>query len=87
MFRILEDAWGSLPALWLQSLFFAVLHIANVVDRASTTELITTVVSGTLVGALWTLIFIYSRSLWVAGTNHAAWNFVIVLSGAPLVRS
>jgi len=84
VFRVLEDALGSLPALWLQSLVFAVLHIANIDDRASTMELVTTVASVTMVGALWTLIFIHSRNIWVAGTNHAAWNFVIVLSGAPL---
>ena len=84
LFRILESGWGTLPALWLQSLIFAFVHIANVEDRATTMEVITTMVSGTLLGALWTLVFVLSRNLWVATANHAAWNFSIVLSGLPL---
>jgi uncharacterized protein len=84
LFRILENAWGTMPALWLQSLIFALMHIANVEGRASTQELVTTVVSGTLIGALWTLVFVYSRNLWAVAANHAAWNFTIILAGLPL---
>lgn len=84
LFRILESGWGTLPALWLQSLIFAFVHIANVEDRASSMEVVTTMLSGTLLGAMWTLVFVISRNLWVATANHAAWNFSIVLSGLPL---
>jgi membrane protease YdiL (CAAX protease family) len=84
LFRILEEASSTLPALCLQSLIFAAMHIANVEDRASTAEVITTVVSSTLMGALWTLVFVYSRKLWVVTAHHAAWNFAIILTGAPL---
>jgi uncharacterized protein len=84
LFRILENAWGTLPALWLQSLIFALMHIANIEDRASTQELVTTVLSGTLIGAFWTLVFVHSRNLWVVAANHAAWNFTIILAGLPL---
>lgn len=84
LFRILESGWGTLPAMWLQSLIFAFVHIANVEDRATTAEVVTTMVSGTLLGAFWTLVFVLSRNLWVATANHAAWNFTIILSGLPL---
>lgn len=84
LFQILESGCGTVPALWLQSLIFAVLHIANIEARASTLELITTVVSGTLIGAFWTLVFVHSRNLWVVAANHAAWNFTIILAGVPL---
>lgn len=84
LFRVLENAWGTMPALWLQSLIFAADHIANVGDRASTTELLTTVVSGVLLGALWTMLFVHTRNLWVVAANHAAWNFTIILAGVPL---
>jgi hypothetical protein len=42
------------------------------------------IVSVTLTGALWTLVFVLSRNLWAAAANHAAWNFTIILSGLPL---
>lgn len=84
LFGILEAAWGTTPALWLQSLVFALLHIANIEDRASTQEILTTVVSGTLIGAFWTLVYVHTRNLWAVAANHAAWNFTIILSGLPL---
>jgi membrane protease YdiL (CAAX protease family) len=84
LFQILESAGGTVPALWLQSLIFAILHLANIEDTASLQELVTTVVSGTLIGAFWTAMFVYSRNLWVVGTHHAAWNFSIILTGLPL---
>jgi uncharacterized protein len=84
LFRILENAWGTVPALWLQSLAFALMHIANVEDRASAQEIVTTIISVTFIGAFWTLIFVNSRNLWVVAANHAAWNFTIILAGLPL---
>jgi uncharacterized protein len=84
LFRILENAWGTSAALWLQSLIFALMHIANIEDRASTQEIVITVLSGTLIGAFWTLIFVNTRNLWVVAANHAAWNFTIILAGLPL---
>jgi membrane protease YdiL (CAAX protease family) len=84
LFRILETGWGTVPALWLQSLIFALMHIDNVEGRASTPEVVATMVSCVLTGALWTMVFVHTRNLWVATANHAAWNFTIVLSGLPL---
>lgn len=84
LFQALEHAWGTVPALWLQSLFFSVLHIANLDSDAGTMSVIVSVISGTLIGAFWTLVFIQSRNLWVVSLNHAAWNFAIVLTGLPL---
>ncbi len=83
LFRILESAWGTIPALWLQSLIFAVLHLANV-EGASAEEAVSTVISGTLIGAFWTMVFVISRNLWIAAANHAAWNFAIILTGLQL---
>lgn len=84
LFQALEHAWGTIPALWLQSLFFSVLHIANLDSNTGTMAIVVSVVSGTLIGAFWTLIFILSRNLWVVALNHAAWNFAVVLTGLPL---
>lgn len=84
LFRTLEKAWGTAVALCLQSLLFGIGHLENIGDGAGSAELITTVVSVTLLGAFWTLVYVHSRNLWVAGANHAAWNFSIILTGLPL---
>ncbi|MBU1620947.1 MAG: CPBP family intramembrane metalloprotease [Gammaproteobacteria bacterium] len=84
LFLALEKTWGTVPALWLQSLIFSVLHIANMDPQMGVPELVMTVISGTLLGAFWTLIFIQTRNIWVVTANHAAWNFTIVLTGLPL---
>lgn len=84
VFRILENAWGTTIALCLQALLFGLGHLENIEGGAGAAELITTVVSVTLLGAFWTLVFVHSRNLWVVGANHAAWNFSIILTGVPL---
>jgi len=84
LFGVLERTCGTMPALWLQSLVFALLHIGNFEDRASTQEMVTTMVSTLLLGAFWTLVYVNARNLWVVTANHAAWNFTIILSGLPL---
>lgn len=84
MFQALESAWGTVPALWLQSLIFSVLHIANLDSNLGTPELVVTVISGTLIGAFWTVLFVQSRNIWVVAAHHAAWNFAVLLTGLPL---
>jgi uncharacterized protein len=82
LFRILEEAWGTSAALWLQALIFGAMHLANA--EASISELMTTFVSVTLIGAFWTFLYVHTRNLWVVSANHAAWNFAIILTGVPL---
>ncbi len=84
MFGILERAFGTLPALWLQALVFALMHIANVEDRADPVAQVSTVVSVALLGALWALIYVHTRNLWAVAAHHAAWNYTILLTGLPL---
>lgn len=85
LFQSLEQAWGTLPAMWLQSMVFALMHVGNLLDiGGSALDIAATVLSVTLLGALWTLVFVHTRSLWAAGLNHAAWNFTILSSGVPL---
>lgn len=84
LFRILETAWGTIAALCLQSPIFAIAHLGNFQGGAGLDEVVTMIVSVSLLGALWALVFVHTRSLWVAAANHAAWNFTIVLAGLPL---
>jgi membrane protease YdiL (CAAX protease family) len=83
LFQSLEKTWGTRAALWLQAVVFGVGHLENVVD-GNAWDVAATVVSVTLLGAMWALLFVHFRNLWLCGLNHFAWNFTIVLSGVPL---
>jgi membrane protease YdiL (CAAX protease family) len=82
LFGTLEDGLGSTLAMWLQSLVFAAMHLSNA--PASAFELATTMVAGTLIGALWAALYAWTRSLWVVTAHHACWNVAIILTGLPL---
>jgi membrane protease YdiL (CAAX protease family) len=83
LFRVLERAWGTGVALAVQAIVFAVLHLANV-EQGSAADVMTMLVSVTLLGLLWAGLFVLTRNLWVVAANHAAWNFTILLNGVPL---
>jgi membrane protease YdiL (CAAX protease family) len=83
LFRLLERAWGTMLALVLQAVAFAVQHLENV-ERGGISDAATMLVSVTLLGVLWGAVFVLARSLWVVAANHAAWNFTILLTGVPL---
>lgn len=84
LFRLLESAWGTMPAMCVQALIFAFAHAGNLEGRETLQGLATMIVAVTLTGTLWTLVFVHTRNLWAATANHAAWNFTIILSGLPL---
>lgn len=83
VFRIVERAWGTVPALAIQAVAFALPHLENV-NQGGTGEAATMLVSCIVLGLLWAGLFVLTRNLWVAVANHAAWNFTILLSGVPL---
>jgi len=83
LFRILERPLGTGIALVAQALIFAVGHLENV-DQGSAGDAVAMLVSVTLLGLLWGVLFVLARNLWVVAAHHAAWNFTILLSGVPL---
>ena len=83
LFRVLERAWGTKVALVVQAVVFAVQHLENV-EQGGISDVLTMLVSVTLLGLLWAGVFVLARNLWVVAANHAAWNFTILLSGLPL---
>ena len=70
-------------ALVVQAVVFALQHLENVA-QGGTRDVVTMLVSVTLLGLLWAGVFVLARNLWVVAANHAAWNFTILLSGLPL---
>ncbi len=78
IFRLLEQHAGTVIALVVQASIFGGLHLFN--DGTSAM----TVISVTLLGAFWAVIYVYSRNLWVVVANHVAWNLTIFVPGVPL---
>lgn len=82
LFRIIEQRLGTTGAVAVTSVLFAVAHIGNG-DGALLDEVVA-VVAVVAIGALWTLLFAWTRDLWVVTANHALWNFTITLTGLTL---
>ncbi len=78
IFAAWERWLGTLAAIAVQSLLFSVLHVSN--GNLDALWLL----SGVLIGGMWTLIYVLCRNLWVIAVHHAAWNFVIFATGLPL---
>ena len=83
LFRLLERAWGTAAALAIHAVLFALGHLENV-EQGTLFDVVMMLMSVTVLGLLWAGVFVLTRNLWVAVANHAAWNFTILLSGAPL---
>lgn len=83
LLQVLERTWGTSVALPLQAVVFALEHLGNV-EQGSAADVATMLVSVTLLGLLWGVLFVLTRNLWVVAAHHAAWNFTILLSGVPL---
>ena len=83
LFRVLERTWGTSVALPVQAVVFALEHLGNV-EQGSVADVATMLVSVTLLGLLWGVLFVLTRNLWAVAAHHAAWNFTILLSGVPL---
>jgi membrane protease YdiL (CAAX protease family) len=83
LFRVVERSWGTGVALAIQAVVFALMHLGNV-EQGGAGDVMAMLVSVTLLGLLWAGLFVLARNLWVVTANHAAWNFTILLSGAPL---
>ena len=78
VFRLFEQYFGTTWALVIPSALFGLAHLDN--DGAT----FVTFLSGTSIGVFWSLIYAWSRNIWVVSANHAAWNAAIFLTGLPL---
>lgn len=83
LFRVVEGAVGTGPALLVQAVLFGVAHLENT-GRGGPGDAAAMLVSVTMLGLLWAGVFVLTRNLWAIVANHAAWNFAILSSGVPL---
>ena len=70
LFRILEQAMGTLRALLVSALFFGLAHIVNP-DATLASSLVIALESGVMLG----LAYAATRNLWFPIGIHLAWNF------------
>lgn len=70
LFRLVEDAGGSVVALVTSSAFFGAVHLSNP-NATPTAAIAIAVEAGLLLGAA----FMVTRNLWLAIGIHWGWNF------------
>ena len=78
LFRIAEEEIGTRGALFLSAGVFSVAHVTNTGFRWIT------LISVTLAGLMWALVFLIWRNIWVVAAHHCCWNATIFLTGLPL---
>ena len=75
--KLLELKWGKVVAVLLPSFLFSLMHIPSM-DAFSVAGISLLVISGTLVGIMFSLITYMGNSISNSGVLHAVWNFVFV---------
>ncbi|MEP7106402.1 MAG: CPBP family intramembrane glutamic endopeptidase [Ferruginibacter sp.] len=70
IFRLTEEKFGTLIALIISALLFALSHAANK-ETSFLSVLSTTIQAGILLSA----VYVFSRNLWISIFLHFAWDF------------
>lgn len=72
--RYIERRMGLLPAIIIPSFVFGALHFI-MGDNMGISDTLLLIISGTLVGVMFSVITYYSDSIWPAVLVHGVWNF------------
>lgn len=75
--KLLELKWGKVVAVLLPSFLFSLMYIPSM-DEFSVAGISLLVISGTLVGIMFSLITYKGNSISNSSLLHAVWNFVFV---------
>ena len=75
--KLLELKWGKVVAVLLPSFLFSLMHIPSM-EEFSVAGILLLVISGTLVGIMFSLITYKGNSISNSSLLHAVWNFVFV---------
>lgn len=75
--RLLEDKWNKYVAVLLPSFLFSLLHIPSM-ETFSIGSMMLLVISGTLVGIMFSVITYKGDSISNSALLHAVWNFLII---------
>ena len=75
--KLLEKGWNKSLAILLPSFLFSLLHIPSM-EVFSVAGVLLLVISGTLVGVMFSLIAYKGDSISNSSLVHAIWNFILV---------
>lgn len=74
---LLEKKWGKVVAIIAPSIFFSILHLPSM-EKITVGSVILLLISGTLVGTMFSLLTLKSGSVMNSVIVHSLWNFFII---------
>lgn len=77
LMRSLMKRWGTVVGIVAPSFLFAAIHIIMMSEVTAISYLML-LVSGTLVGIMFSLLVLYSESIWASVIVHSLWNVIII---------
>lgn len=75
--KLLENRWNKYIAILIPSFIFSLVHIPSM-QTFTAESIVLLIISGTLVGSMFSLIAYKGKSISNSALMHALWNFVLV---------
>ena len=80
--NLFAQRWNKVVAIIVPSLLFGIVHILGADFTFGSCLLV--ILTGTMVGVMFSLIALQSGSVWNSGIVHAVWNIVIIGGGLSI---
>lgn len=85
IFHLIKSRWNIKAAIFVPSVLFGLIHIIGM--DFSVTSCLLVLVTGTMVGIMFSMITIESCSVWNSGIVHAIWNIIIIGGGLSVSQT
>lgn len=82
IFNLIKLKWNYKTAVLIPSVLFGLVHIIGM--DFSIISCLLVLISGTMVGIMFSMIEIESGSVWNSGIVHAVWNIIIIGGGLAI---
>ncbi|MDE3838756.1 hypothetical protein C0966_05095 [Bacillus methanolicus] len=76
LFKLIEDKWNAITAVFITSILFGALHLLTV-NGLQLVDVCLVLIAGSLVGIMFSLIVYMAGNVWNAVVVHIIWNFFI----------
>ncbi len=73
---LLEKRWNKWIAVIVPSVLFGVVHVLGM--DFSLGSILLVIAAGTMVGVMFSVIVLYTNSVWNSGIVHGLWNVIII---------
>ena len=77
LFMIIRDRCSIAQSVFITSIMFGLVHIV-MLPSFTPLDILIVVVGGTIAGIMFSLIYLYSKSLWYAAIVHIVWDIFFV---------